>query len=472
MIEDFPIDAFPAKVAGYLRNWCDRKNNYPEMAAGTLLGVASHALQGRLFLKIGNKRTRANLMSCTCGPPGSGKESCQEIIDVVLEHEKSLRDEFVSRVKPGALADIAEAESDIKSIVADAAKNGWTDEVRSMLAGKHRDLQEAKDSASACPQEVVENYTVAALQNALVTNDKGHGGSVLIATTEAREFVDNLSGKFSGGRYSEETPLLGGYDGKKTPYIRKGDPIPLLVEGSISMAILVQTDKVEALFNQDTIVNSGLFSRILLCSVARTPRTFEGYVGTGEPADDYVVWRQLIMGLIREYRMENVEHDLTLSADAFKIVGDFYDAIESRITDATFAEESMFAVRWVQNYMRIIVVLHAMEHGREAHKHEISAETANGGRAIMNYYINQSRDWISARVAKAKDDKLAEITKLIRSKPCKAVTVREVVRSRIVHPTPEAERWLRRQVGLGILQETDDARGPKGTPVKGFALAA
>jgi len=117
---------------------------------------------------------------------------------------------------------------------------------------------------------------------------------------------------------------------------------------------------------------------------------------------------------------------------------DYNRLVDRRNMD--LSDVQSYVARWNENAWRIALVLHAAEHGRQAHEVELSEETARRALTIMEWFAQEQLDILAANREEEYRVKVERVRELVQRSG--HATARDVQRARIVATATEAEALL------------------------------
>jgi len=164
-------------------------------------------------------------------------------------------------------------------------------------------------------------------------------------------------------------------------------------------------------------------------------------------------YEKLIRDLLQAYRQATEAHTIEPTTAAFQLFTDHHNHIvDRRLSD--LKDITSFAGRWTEQAWRLSVVLHAAQHGAQAHEHHLSAETATAAITLADWHAAQQLDILSGGRWQAKRDQQKEVLLLLVDIP-EGITSRDVQRARIAKTPKEASDLLAAMEQDGKLEHRD-----------------
>ena len=122
---------------------------------------------------------------------------------------------------------------------------------------------------------------------------------------------------------------------------------------------------------------------------------------------------------------------------------------------ADLRDVTIYAARWNEQAWRIAVVLHAAQHGANAHKHRLEIETAKRAIELADWFAAQQLEILSASRDKAQREKRNQVLALCDDK-LSGIRASDVYRARIVRNADEAHALLASMESDGELMGRDE----------------
>jgi hypothetical protein len=390
----------------------------------------------------------------TVGVSGSGKSMAGKLLmGPIYEYERRAKERFKKEVRPRLEAKRVEVDAEIKYLSNEASKNP-EDKSRSGRLTVLFERKQAIEDALHSPQYVVEDITVQALSRLLFHSD----GRILLMSTDAREFIANLLGRYNNGN-PDDSAILKGFSAEPIKFIRKGANGQLetidIPRTAMSMQLLVQPDKATEMAECKGLQESGLLQRMLFVWTDNRPG--RSLLSKSIPPEVKEAYESLVYELMDAYYVFPGEIIFYLSDEAWQELQAYRDKTELAAGDGAHPSWT-FHARDAEMVTRLAAGMHAGDHGSAAHKSEISADTIRRAIALMDYY-NIFRMMIADGMADRQDDKvMTKLRDLATSYP-DGFSPREAQRKRIagMHKDAEAvQAILDLKVKNGVLQLVGD----------------
>jgi len=295
-------------------------------------------------------------------------------------------------------------------------------------------------------------------------------GEVLFsASADCRKVVDNLMGRYSATKSTDESFYLAGYSGDHVRVDRGSRPPVNLRRPCLGLLWFGQPDLIASMLGEDSLSASGFLPRNLISHSHAAPQRIEG---EPEPISERVRanWSTLVTDLLATYRQPGVCHILQPTPEARRCFVDYHNSLVER-RKSELRDVTGFVARWCENAWRLAVVLHAGLHGPDAHNHSLALETAANAVRVVEWFAAEQLD-ILARTRHQADTKVQdEVLELLETtrqrKGQDYTTAREVHRARIT-ATPDAAKALLARMeadGLLVAEDIVPAHGGKTTRI-------
>jgi len=159
-------------------------------------------------------------------------------------------------------------------------------------------------------------------------------------------------------------------------------------------------------------------------------------------------------------------HTIQAGTEARALLESYFNEVVDRRKAGELADVGQYASRWCEQAARIALSLHAGLYGATAHQHALDTETAENGIRLARWFAAQQLALLAKgrrqAAAKVEDEVIKlladraqgrrlEPTERQQAKTLDYVTVRNVVRARIVTTAEAAHALLTRMVQDGLL---------------------
>jgi len=452
-LQPFPTDCLPA-AAGEMARAIAVAERVPESLTGCcVLGILSAAIGAGLQVQSGAQRmTRGNQFILGSGESGTGKsESFRHAARPLFEYEKEIIEQWRIGVLPGIQADKELIESEIAALKKGVGKNDAgldREATRRKLEEKKKRLLEIEVLLQA-PVLTCEDITTERLASLLSKR-----GEVLASLSpDAGSIVNNLLGRYNKADRTDESIYLKAYSGDSVKVDRVGrDPV-VLHHPCLTVLWLTQPDKVDTLLGERSLTDGGMIPRLLICHTNCQPKHITNEQ-QGIPDEVLSAYNKLIRELLETYRQASEAQTLKPVPAAMQILNDHHNAIvDRRLTD--LKDVTSFAARWTEQAWRLSVVLHAAQHGAQAHSHPVSIATATAAITLADWFAAQQLAILSGGRWQAKRDRQKDVLVLLADFP-DGITARDVYRARIAKTADEARELLATMEQDGILEGKDN----------------
>jgi hypothetical protein len=449
----FPIHVLSPRVramAEAVAGFTTTGTNLPAAVAASVMNAAICGSVRVMHRDHPELVTPTGTFHVTVGVSGSGKSMAGKLLlGPIFEYERQAKLRFKKEVRPRLEAKRIEVDAEIKYLSNEASKNA-EDKARSdRLTALFERKQEIEDALHP-PQYVVEDITVQALSRLLFQT----GGRILLMSTDARDFVGNLLGRYNNGT-PDDSAVLKGFSAEPIKFIRKGANGQLenidIPHTAMAMQLLVQPDKATELAECKGLQESGMLQRMLFVWTDNRPG--RSSLSQSIPPEVKEAYDSLVCELMDAYYVPEGEIIFYLSDEAWQELQAYRDKTELAAGDGTHPSWT-FHSRDAEMVTRLAGGLHAGDHGSGAHKIEIPADTIRRAIVEMDYY-NVFRMMIADGMADRQDDKILDKLRQLGAAFPNGFGSRDAQRKRIagMHKDKEAvESILALKVKDGLLQ--------------------
>jgi hypothetical protein len=447
----FPTECLPA-AAGDMVRAIAAAERVPESLTGCcVLGILSASIGAGLQVQSGAQRvTRGNVYLVASADSGTGKsESIRHAAQPLYAFEKEIVDSWKAATLPGLQAEKDLLESEVNSLKKQVGKKDTGIE----REATQRELEEKKarllalEGAMQSPILTIEDITTERLASLL----EKRGECLASISSDAGKVIQNVLGRYTEGR-TDENLLLKAYSGDPVRVDRVMRPPTMLQRPCLSLLWLVQPDKVDTLLGERSLTDGGLIPRLLICHSNAQP-THITSDQQGIPSATLQGWDALVRELLTAYCHNSEPFTIDPTPAAMQLLIDHHNCVvDLRLGE--MKDITSFAARWTEQAWRLSVVLHAAQHGAQAHLHPLSAETARDAIAIADWFAAKQLEILSGGRMKAQRDKRNEVLLLLVDHP-DGITARLVQRVRIADPAEDAHELLQAMEKEGILAGED-----------------
>ncbi len=446
-----------------------RTERTPETLAGCcVLGFLSASIGAGLQITSGPDRlTRANLYIMPSAESGSGKsETFRHAAKPFLAYETEMIEHWKAQVLPGLQAEAEILESEIGGLKKKAFKgeSGMArEETRGEMQAKKKALADVNAGLNP-PRLCCEDVTTEKLAVMLASNQE----QLASLSPDAGSVVNNLLGRYSKLDRTDEGIYLKAFSGDNCRVDRQGREPVLLERPCLAALWLVQPDKLETLLAKTELTDGGLIPRLLVCHTHAQPRPIVRGA-KGIPADTVDAWALLVNKLIEAFRLAGEPITIKPTPEALKVLEDHHDSIVGRRLE-NLRDVTTYAARWNEQAWRIAVCLHAGLHGENAGDRMLDEDTAANAIALADWFSDEQLRILARGRYAARRAKRNEVLALLADNP-KGITVREVIRARIVGSADEARTLLGQMEAEGELSGKDSKPETGGHITRTFTKA-
>lgn len=450
VLESEDRDSFPIEYAPkFIRDLVEDLAKYSSVPVSipflSVVAMYSAALGKNLRVQSGPDRTTpGNLFTVIFADSGSGKSDLfRKISTPLVERQKADRDRFEKDIRPKlqGLLDI---------------KLGEMDEVKKTATGKVKsaDLEDRKNATNAyiqlqkevailksklrAPEYYAEDYTIEALGMILERSDE----QVACISPEALKPIQNLKGLYKDGTV-EDTIYNKGYSLEPGKIDRTNRESNQFDEPCIALLWMTQPDKISELFENEGLVKGGFVPRCISLHEYTEAQEIS-WDSKSVDAELFSRYRRTWSDLFEGYRLgkacvkdadpfadeceesedmaqkpETQARIVTPNPDAADHMVKHYNRLVRR-RNAGMRYAASFVARWTENAWRLALVLHAAEHGTNAHNVPLSLGTARGATRIIDWFARGQLDLIQRSGRDSENDKVERLIEIVRTKGGKA----------------------------------------------------
>ena len=479
----FPVHLLPPRISEMVTAMALSAGCGNELPAVTALGVVGCAIGPGI--NVCNYLTRelptpANVYVVVVGISGGGKSrNGGPLFEPLFAYQDRLRSDFAQQQLPLLKAQEKLLEKEIKVLEKQAesesekraGKPGRKDlpasttEVGSFgdaqlilvqeLAKRYGELAQLKAQMNK-PQVVMEDFTVQILVRAMSRNQ----GKMLIITSDARETVSNLLGRYNRGK-TDESILLKGWSAERYTYDRKGENGELVSEAIerclVGIVLMIQDDKAEELIESKSLASGGFLPRTQIVFTDIDP----ALPSTLKPLPDDVRagWNAFIDSLLVKYYAASRPFSVELSEDAQVVWNAYADSkVQERNDGAN--EAFSFRSRDAEAARRYAGILHAGRYSDDADRHPIGRPTMESAIKIIEWF-----DWHRQKVVDFhqadREGKLMKKLHELKTRFPRGFSLREACRKRLAgnDDAEKNKKVLDRLAESGELLALHDGRG-------------
>lgn len=448
----FPTIYLPDVVAEMVEAVSQSEGTPRSLGACCALGVVSASIGRGLRVRSGPDRTTpGNIYIIGSAQSGTAKSiTYKHFARPLLEFEAGLVEDWKMNILPGAQAEKAVLEEELKNLRAEV-KKVETPEARNILRAQIQEKMEAlevEEAKMVRPALTVEDVTTEKLGLMLHQN----GECMAHFSADAGAVLNNLFGRYNPLKRVDDSLLVKAFSGDPVYVDRIGRGHIDLKEPLLTVLWLLQPEKLESVLGNASLVEGGLMPRMLSCHTNCQPEHITGS-RVRIPIEVIQRYSHLVRSLLQTYRIPNESRIIKAHANATE----WLNMIHNRIVDRRKSElrdTTIFAARWAEHAWRLAVVLHAMKYGEEACKTELELDTAVHAGEIGKWFANQQLAILEAGRIRVRRDKRDAVMELLMDDQ-NGVTARDVQRARITVDSQQAKELLADMEAKGFLQGDD-----------------
>lgn len=455
----FPVEMLPATLREMTSEISTVALVPESLAAMNVLGFVSASLAGGLLIDSGGGRmTPANLFLLGIAESGTGKGRAFSIASQAFAGiEAEEIDRWENEGLPEVKKDLRLIEKDLKRQEKALDKEGDSlgrDEIGREIQDLEKRKAELERALAVEPGFSVADITKEKLA---ITLERQPGQALASLSPEGRGVIDVLMGKYGKGKESDEDLYLSAYSGEPVKVSRVGRPPVHLSTPCLAVLWLIQPDKARRLTESEAITESGLLPRFLICD-SKASAMDEPEEPAKMHTETQKRWADLIRDLLETFRASG-DTPMTIRAEkeARRTIIGFRNESNARTREGgDLRDITPFVARWAENAWRLALVLHAGEHGADAGKHDLGADTARRAVEIVKWF---SREQLAILASKRNDrnrQRLMRLLSILTDHHGKR-TLRDLAKS---HGFPKDE--IRKLAGQFLTQIRIEKEQPEG----------
>jgi hypothetical protein len=450
----FPTEVLPSKVASMVHAVAQALQVPEALPSCCALAMVSASLGKGVVIRSGEDRvTRGNLFFAVGARSGVGKTATyNRVTTPIKDFEDRLERDWRQKEKLLA-AKRAVLNGKIRRLTSEASKaddplaeSASTEQLALLM----NELQEMPER----PRLFSEDITSQKLENLLSANNE----VLLSASSEAGSILNNLFGRFTGNKRTDENIYVKAYSGDCCRVDRIGRDLVTLESPCLTVLWLMQPEKLAALFGERAFSEGGLLPRIMPCLVNIELRDSRTEI-EGVPRNVEEHWRQLIFQLLETYHQRREEpYILIPTDDAIALVRQHHSGIISR-RRGDLADIDIYAARWSEWVWRLSLVNHMATYAADAPNHRVEVESIQAAIKLVDCFADQQLGILEKSRAEAKKATEKEVLDLFlhppatrpKTAPPNSITARDVQQAHIVYFAHDAESLLEQMEKKGRL---------------------
>ena len=407
--DDFPMEVLPHTVRQMVEELAHLAMVPPALPACQALGVLSAALGTGVAIPSDCEPTTFGNIYVVVGAEGSSGKSLdfKPLMKPLYEYEEGLRAQEQS-VHYQRKAELLRLKAALKRVGA-GKEASLTNEAIAELIKRKEGIESALKRR---PKIVCEDVTREKLQVLLAQNDE----HMFSASVDAREVIEAVL----HGR--GENPYIKAWSGDPVDVDRISRAEVPLKAPRMALLWCPQPDLVLGMFAKRILTLNGFLPRCLPFMVKCTPTP----VGQGTRRIDprtQAGWCDLVRGLCESYHAKKgVPYILQPSPLVLHLLVDYRNEIIER-RGGELADVGPYAARWAEQAWRLVVVLHAAEHGPKAHQKRVPLRTAKAAIRLMECFSGQQLALLRQTRAHEKTEVEEAVLGLVAAK--REITVRD-----------------------------------------------
>ena len=451
--EPFPLQCLGATLEAIGRAICATERTPETLAGCCLLGIVSASIGAGLQVQSAPDRlTRGNLYILASAESGSGKsETFRHAARPFQRLEAEIIRAWEEQKRPGLLADKDLLEIEVATLKRKLGSNRsiGRDEARKQMQDLKAKLQTAENALST-PALSCEDVSTERLAALLAENYE----QIASLSADARGVIDNLLGRYTKGKATDEAIYLKAFSGDALRVDRISRAPVVLIRPCLTVLLLVQPDKLELLLGSQSLSDGGLLPRFLACHTRCEPQEI-GEETPAIPVSVETAYHALIRNLLSLYRLADCPATVQPTDEAKAAMNEHFNSfVRRRKNGGDLHDVTSYASRWTEQAWRIAVCLQAAKHGKDAASNTLDLETAQRAIAIADWFARQQLEILNAGRQKARQDDQDKVLSLLVDKP-EGITVRDAQLKRIKPDAESCRVLLANMESAGLLVGRD-----------------
>jgi hypothetical protein len=405
----YPVEALPAPVAALVQAIVDVHGVPAAMSATIALSMLSASIgKGLLSLGAKGRKTMGNLFALIAAPTGAGKSTAinilREPIDMIHDYLQECA--FSQCALPTPLQIPAEDEE----------SHGDLD----VLPPPTGDVEQPHHAIDAPARLVCSDTTGPALARILRENNE----TILVATPEAGNQLDEASKPASlFGQL-----LLKGYSGDKVEIDRATRTPVLLKQPCITVCWLCQPHRVTKFFHSDRLMEDGLIARFLFVET-NAGMSYMPEEDRTIPVSIFNGYAAIMSELYDAYGGRGKDAQIVqIGTGVYQTMRDFHNECVDKSNEVD--NNLRYCIpRWPEQAWKIMLVLHAAEHGSRSHLVPVDRQTAELAVTLMRWYASEQARIMGGPAIRPQDIRLKRLMELLSSAPDHTLKLRDLKNS-------------------------------------------
>lgn len=457
--EPFPLQYLGETLEAMGRAICETERVPASLAGCCLLGILSASIGARLQVQSApNRTTWGNLYILPSADSGSGKTvTYKHAAEPLQQFEAEAINAWEQQERPGFLAEQDLLKADMEALKKkQAGKDGMgRSEARQQMQDLKAKLQEVENALHA-PALSCEDTSTERLAVLLAENDE----QLSSLSADARGVVNNLMGRYTSGKATDEAIYLKAFSGDTHRVDRISRPPVVLKNPCLAILWLIQPDKLELLLSSQSLSDGGLLPRFLLCHTGCEQQEI-GQVPPSIPAEVKLAYHALIRKLLSVYRFADCPATVQPIGEARQAMNEYFNSVVRRQKDGGDLQDiKSYASRWGEQAWRISVCLHAAKHGDAAASNQLALETVRRAIALADWFAGQQLEILSAGRQKARRDVQDKVLSLLADNSA-GITARDILTARIKPDAESCRALLSAMEAAGNLS-SEEIKGDRG----------
>jgi hypothetical protein len=419
----FPADLF-APAARAMIDEIERIHGVDaDIPAACILSAVSAVLGRGLQVECRGRRTMANVFTIIGAKSGIGKSvTSQPIFEPValIDNEETEESNPLATMRE---ARKRAADAMIKALERPVKDEGPADRHhRENLIREELERKKTIEDAMVPPRILAENVTTEKLAHLLWKNRE----QICVFSADCGDVVANLLGRYSEGT-EDESLLLKAFSGDPIRVDRMGRESIALKSPCLALCLIGTQPVMRKLWANDQFRTGGLLPRLLPVFSESLPVEDDGSTRAIDPqakAD----WEHLVRELHSAYHESEEIQLIEVTPEAGEVFrnarNEFVRLCRTGGMPDLFAS---FQARESEQAIRIAAILHAIEHGAQAHTYQMTEATALAGVEMARWFIEQHRDALHDALRADDAEAAAKLTAKLKARGGSA-TMRDLKR--------------------------------------------
>lgn len=446
----FPIETFPLAVQEFCED-VGRVTQAPiEFSASLCLGVLSACLGKGVVIPNAFKGMRGlpTLQIALSLESGTGKTTVFSPVLAPFDQWCKDQREINRAQQSSIIGQIKMLEREIQAHNSQIKEGADYGAIQRDVIEKQTKLDALKREALP-PLYKLEDATLEAMAVQLGVNGVHGQEAVFSVSDDARQAISTFLGRYSKNGAVDDNLLVKGFSWSQHHQHRRSDGGSVELDAPcVGLLWCIQPDLRKKLFGTAELMNSGFLQRLIFLEIDWPAQP---YTDTGDfDPTRRGSWDQLIAELLNTYRLIPKPYEVSITAEAKRLLIEYHDSLVPRQNDPTDLKDvRSFVARWAEWAWRVALVFHVAQHRQSAANNPISLETAQNAINLTKWYVDRKLALLVRGRTDRRKNLDEEIIELATKKESLAAS--DLVQARLVGTAEDARAHLDRLAASGNL---------------------